>query len=429
MTGEDNMNEGHIAERELMSDAESLQAIANMRSKLDAKGLGNINRQTMIGIADRLIALIKEGRPTLAPAYMEVDTGIYGDPDLYEAEKRAIFDRFPFVAGMSRDVEKPGDFLNIDDFGTPILVTRNKAGEIKAFVNSCRHRGAALVYEERGSAGAGFTCPYHGWSYNLDGKLLGITCNSSFGNPDKSEHGLIEVAAEERHGLIFVATKPGVTLDLDAFLGPELDQELPHWGFDKVQSSKSGPIPLDGNWKLSLEAFLESYHFDYAHRDNLAHFYFGNVADITVLGRHIRLSIPHKSITELSTTPVDAWVPENHITLAYILFPGTILINSPQVLEFFQIIPVSVGKSIVRHSCYARMDLNEPGNLEMFEMTWENAHSIVQRQDLPYGVTTAHAAVKDKAMPKFLFGRNELALQHFHHEIRKAVAEDTLQGR
>jgi hypothetical protein len=69
------------------------------------------------------------------------------------------------------------------------------------------------------------------------------------------------------------------------------------------------------------------------------------------------------------------------------------------------------------------MDLSEPGNLEMFEMTWENAHSIVQRQDLPYGVTTAHAAVKDKAMPKFLFGRNELALQHFHREIRNAVAE------
>lgn len=417
------MTEAQTKQREFLSDAESLAAITNMRSRLDSKGLKDVNRQTMVGIADRLIALIDAGHPTLAASYMEVDTGIYSDPALFEAEKRAIFDKYPFVAGLSRDVEKPGDFLNTDDFGTPILVTRNKDGRIKAFVNSCRHRGAALVYEDRGNTGAGFTCPYHGWSYNLDGKLLGITCNSSFGSPDKSEHGLIEVDAEERHGLIFVASKPGVKIDLDSFLGAELNQELPHWGFDKVQSSKAGPIPLNGNWKLSLEAFLESYHFDYAHRDNLAHFYFGNVADITLMGRHVRLSIPHKSITELSTTPVDEWVPENHITLAYILFPGTVLINSPQVLEFFQIIPVSVGKSVVRHSCYSRMDLSDPANVEMFELTWENAHSIVQRQDLPYGVTTAHAGIKDKAMPKFLFGRNELALQHFHGEIRKAVAE------
>ena len=90
--------------------------------------------------------------------------------------------------------------------------------------------------------------------------------------------------------------------------------------------------------------------------------------------------------------------------------------------------PVSVGKSVVRHSCYARMDLSVPGNQEMFEMTWESAHSIVQRQDLPYGVTTAHAGITNKAMPKFLFGQNELALQHMHKEIRRAVAETRLFG-
>ncbi len=418
------MNEGHVEnQHELISDEEAMAATVAMRAKLDASGLKDVNRQTMIGIADRLIALTKSGGPTMAEGVMEVDTGIYTDPALYDHEKRAIFERFPFVAGLSRDVEKPGDYLNTADFGTPTIVTRNKDGKIKAYVNSCRHRGAALVYDESGNTGAGFTCPYHGWSYNLDGKLLGVTCNSSFGTVDKPEHGLIEIDAEERHGLIFVAGKPGVKLNLDEYLGAELNNELGHWGFDKVEASKAAPIPLDGNWKLSLEAFLESYHFDYAHRDNLAHFYFGNIADVTPMGRHLRFSVPHKSIMELENQPVDEWVPENHITLAYILFPGTILINSPQVLEFFQIVPNGVGKSIVRHACYARMDLSVPGNAEMFEMTWESAHSIVQRQDLPYGVTTAHAGITNKAMPKFLFGQNELALQHMHRQVKQAVAE------
>lgn len=418
------MNEGHIEQdHQLISDEEAMAATRNMRAKLAATGLKDVNRQTMIGIADRLLTLAKEGRPTLADSILEVDTGIYTDPAMYEDEKHAIFERFPFVAGLSRDIETPGDYINTSDFGTPIIVTRTKEGAVKAFVNSCRHRGAALVYDEQGNTGAGFTCPYHGWSYNLDGKLLGVTCNSTFGQVDKGTHGLIEVQCEERHGIIFVASGPGRSFDLDDYLGPELNQELPHWGFDKVQASKAAPIPLDGNWKLSLEAFLESYHFDYAHRDNLAHFYFGNVADVTPMGRHIRFSVPHKSIMELEGQPVDSWVPENHITLAYLMFPGTILINSPQVLEFFQIVPVSVGKSIVRHACYARMDLSEPGNQELFEMTWESAHSIVQRQDLPYGVTTAHAAVMNKAMPKFMFGENELALQHMHGQVKRALAE------
>ena len=103
------MNEGHVEQRELLNDEESMAATIRMRAKLDAGGLKNVNRQTMIGIADRLIALAKEGRPTMAESFMEVDTGIYTDAALYDAEMHAIFERFPFVAGMSRDIEKPGE--------------------------------------------------------------------------------------------------------------------------------------------------------------------------------------------------------------------------------------------------------------------------------------------------------------------------------
>ena len=141
------MTEGEIQrEHEFLTDEETMQATFNMRAKLDAGGMKTVNRQTMIGIADRLIALAKEGHPTMAEGFMEVDTGIYTDPALYEAEKRAIFDRFPFVAGLSRDVEKPGDYLNIDDFGTPLLITRNKDGQgqgLRQFLPPSR-RGAGL---------------------------------------------------------------------------------------------------------------------------------------------------------------------------------------------------------------------------------------------------------------------------------------------
>ena len=406
-----------------MSDQDVVDIMTTMTGKLDEAGMASVNRQTMVDLAGRLITLAKEGRPDLASGYMEIDAKAYTDPALFEKEKRAIFERFPYVAGLSRDVEKPGDYLKVDEFGTPTLITRTETGAIKAFVNSCRHRGAALVYDGRGHAGGSFTCPYHAWTYELDGKLRGISCPASFGSPDKSELGLVEIDAVERHGLIFVAPKPGLRIDWDAFIGPALAAELPHWDFGSLAASNAGPIMLEGNWKLVFETFLESYHFDFAHRDNLSQYYNGNVNTVDMLGRHLRTCTSLRTIlTELAQRPVDQWVPENYIHVKYVLFPGTVLINTPQVLEFFQIVPVAVNKTIVRHHCYSRMDLSKPANAALFATIWESAHTVVQKQDFPYGVTTAHAGL-NSGLPKVLFGRNEWPLQIMHEAIRGAVAE------
>jgi len=99
-----------------------------------------------------------------------------------------------------------------------------------------------------------------------------------------------------------------------------------------------------------------------------------------------------------------------------------VLINTPQVTEFYQIVPVSVDKSVVRHASYSRLDLSDPGNAAMYERVWESAHTVVQKQDFPYGVTTAHAALKAGGLKHVLFGKNEWALQIMHQEIQKALA-------
>ena len=211
------MDDGPI--QEIPADGGMLSVTEKNRGKMDAGGVQSLNRQNTIALAKRLIANVKAGTGTLADGVMEVDTATYNDPVLYEKELRAIFDRLPFVAGLSSDLAKPGDFLNINEFGTPILVTRTKDGVVKGFVNSCRHRGSALVFCPRGQSPGGFSCPYHGWSYNLDGKLLGVAHPADFGPVDKSELGLVEIQVEERHGLIFCATMPGATFDLDEYLG------------------------------------------------------------------------------------------------------------------------------------------------------------------------------------------------------------------
>src|ERR1700744_142997 len=224
---------------ELPPDGGMLSVTEKNRSKIGAGGVPSVNREKTIALAKRLIANVKAGTGTRADSIMEVDTATYNDPVLYEKEMRAIFDTLPFIAGMSSDTGKPCDFINITEFGTPILVTRNKAGVVRAFVNSCRHRGSALVFCERGQSPGGFSCPYHGWSYNLDGKLLGVAHPSDFGEVNKSELGLIEVQVEERHGIIFCAPRPGMSFDLDDYLGDEMQDELAQWNIGALQHAKT----------------------------------------------------------------------------------------------------------------------------------------------------------------------------------------------
>jgi choline monooxygenase len=404
-------------------DGGMLSVTERNRGKMDADGVKSLNRQNTIALAKRLIANVKAGTGTLADGVLEVDTATYNDPVLFEKERRAIFDKLPFIAGLSRDLEKPGDFLNINEFGTPILVTRNKQGVVRAFVNSCRHRGSALVFCQRGQSPAGFSCPYHGWSYNLDGKLLGVAHPADFGEVDKSQLGLVEIMAEERHGIIFVATRPGVTFDLDDYLGPEMAQELDQWNIGDLSHAKTGPVALDGNWKLTLEAFLEVYHFEVTHKENLAQIAYGDATEIRTLGKHVFFGIPLKSILDLETIPEDQWVPEQHIMFGYMLYPGILMNITPIIMAFYSLYPVSLNKSGVRHSIYARLDLSQPENQALGEQTWESSYGIVLREDFPFGITSPQAGIYREAVPKFLFGRNELGLQHMHGVTQQMLAE------
>src|ERR1700722_15249785 len=111
-----------------ITDEEVVGVMTDMTARMDRAGMKDANRQTMVNLAQRLIALSAGGRPEETDSFMEIDARQYIDPEIFAAERRAIFDNTPFVAGLSRDIEKPGDYLNIDDFGTPTIVVATKAG-------------------------------------------------------------------------------------------------------------------------------------------------------------------------------------------------------------------------------------------------------------------------------------------------------------
>ena len=133
---------------------------------------------SMNAIARRLLEHVAAGTTAMAETPCEVDARRYIDPERHALEQERLFHRYPQVVALSVDLAGLGAWIAQRVAELPVLVVRRSSGKLAAFVNACRHRGARLV-EGRGEAQR-FTCPYHGWSYDGDGQLVGVPCPEAF---------------------------------------------------------------------------------------------------------------------------------------------------------------------------------------------------------------------------------------------------------
>jgi Rieske 2Fe-2S family protein len=188
--------------------------------------------------------------------------GFYTDPSVYALELERVVYRNWILAGHTSELSAPGDFKVLNVAGEAAIIVRGEDGELRAFANVCRHRGSLVCLEERGRA-KGFSCPYHGWKYGLDGQLL--AARDMPDGFDRAAHGLKPVSFDVIHGLMFVCfTDAPPSLE-----GCRRDLAEPMAMFDfpnlKVAARKVYDIPA--NWKLCIENYQECYHCATAHPD------------------------------------------------------------------------------------------------------------------------------------------------------------------
>jgi phenylpropionate dioxygenase-like ring-hydroxylating dioxygenase large terminal subunit len=189
----------------------------------------------------------------------------YIDPTVYEREKEAIFNRSWWFAGHKSQVAKPGQYITTSIHDQSIIIARGADDEIRAFYNVCQHRGHELV-KGAGSARI-LVCPYHAWSYDLDGKLRGAPNTGELAGFDKCAFALKNVRVEEFCGLLFVNLDP----DAKPFaeLSGDLEAELRHYcpSIDSLVYAHRHNYDVASNWKVLIDNFLECYHCGPAHRD------------------------------------------------------------------------------------------------------------------------------------------------------------------
>jgi len=256
------------------------------------------NSAEELDIIRTVLGYCETGETHMEPSVMLNPVSHYTDPARLQLETDILFREFPIIVGHVAQLAEPGQYFTHNDTGVPILLTRTKTGELKAFVNVCRHRGARVVNEPCGKANT-FSCPYHNWTYGLDGALRGMPEPVGFDALDKQTHGLMELPAFERFGLIWLRPSPGDhSLDIDAWIAPMAEQ-LKSLNLESHTLFRDWSIHRDMNWRIALEGFQESYHFCYAHKNTACSTYLDNQSVFINQYPHVRHAVPLARITGL----------------------------------------------------------------------------------------------------------------------------------
>jgi len=312
-----------------------------------------MKHSTQVQLIYQIFDAIDRGMPPMADRFTRNDTSAYTSPERAAREREVLFRHHPIVAGFSSQIPNPGDYLAEDLAPVPILIVRNASGQLRAFVNVCRHRGAQLA------AGCGrvaklFSCPYHGWSYDTDGRLVAIPDDYGFEGLDRTASGLVPLPVAEKYGLIFVTPAPGDAIDIDAMLAG-LGQDIESYGIGSFAHQETRVVRRRMNWKLVSDTFWEAYHIKVLHARNVGPLFVKNLAMFDAFGRNTRYIGVRKSIEKLRDLPEEKWDLIAHATILMNLFPNTILVMQSDHAEIYRIFPsgAHVGESAVTISILA----------------------------------------------------------------------------
>jgi phenylpropionate dioxygenase-like ring-hydroxylating dioxygenase large terminal subunit len=376
-----------------------------------------------VAYLERMLNMVRTNTRDDGPGVSHTSVEEYYDPIRFQREVDLLFRKYPIVVGFSGQVRKPGDFITHNDTGQPILVVRGTNGVLRAFLNVCRHRSATVEQKPCGANKRAFVCGYHGWSYDLTGRLVGITDAAHFGELDRSKHGLRRLKVAEKYGLVWVvptalADNEDAGLDIDPYLGA-LQVDLSGWDMRGWELHSSEPIRPRMNWKLVIDTFLELYHFRYLHPDSVYPIFLDNIATYERLDRHLRMAAAKQTLTELENQPKASWDIRDHAIVLYQLFPNTVLTYTQDHCGVFTSFPVSPDESVMHFSVLVspeekakKPDSYWKANVDLF------ASALVE--DFGIG-ETIQRNFRSGANRQQTFGKFEKALGWYHKEVERAV--------
>jgi phenylpropionate dioxygenase-like ring-hydroxylating dioxygenase large terminal subunit len=375
----------------------------------------NVQRAEMIDVTRKMLDLMASNTLEIADEPATFPGSCFTDPAWADAERERLFLGLPHVVGHAGEVREPGSFVTKDVAGVPVLLVRAEDGLLRAFLNSCAHRGATLA---SGSGCASrFTCGYHAWSYNALGELVGRPAKAMFDGIDPSGLGLQPLPVAEEQGLLVVGLRPDLVVDgwLDS-----IAPALAGFRFEEYVPLTSDAFSVAANWKLTVDVNFEGYHFPFLHRNSLDPIATGN-ATFDLFGRHCRWVFPLRGVEQLRGVPEDEWPERALATVVHLFFPSCVLIEAPGAMQLLRVYPGShPGESFVdfAHSLHAQPSPEErEGHLLGFQF----ANDLLRGEDFPMAEACQRGLAGGR--DRIVAGRNEPLIQHLHREWADAMCD------
>ena len=362
------------------------------------------------------------GRAGDPPALAErIPVTHYTDASRFALERETLFLQRPLVLAHESQIPQPGDALVQDWLGLPLITVRDQNGNINTFMNVCRHRGMRLIQEQGQACLRAFVCPYHQWTYGLDGALRNIPRAESFLDLDTKDLGLVEVPTAIRSGLIWLKPTPGGSMDIDSHLAG-LGEDLDFFGLDEFQYCAHSVRKVPANWKLIQDAFLDGYHVTRLHKNTVGPFFPDALAESAFVGDHMRNCVARNEIADAVDAEISSPDAMRQVaTFSYTTFPNSVIVFQPDYTSLICLFPESADSTIFVHTM---LTPHQPANDEErdhFQRSFKLIDEGVFAAEDLFVATGAQAGLASGTNDYLTFGGLEEAAVRFHQLIEKRL--------
>ncbi len=352
----------------------------------------------------------------------------YHSPALFALEREKLFMTHWQVVGHACDVPNPGDWLTYDLLGERAVVMHGQDGVVRAFHNLCRHRGARVVDGAQGSCKGSVVCPFHGWVYNLDGTLRGASQPKAFGALNREEFGLKPIEMQSFHGFIFLRFGPGPQPDISTLLAP-FDADFAAYDLKSVLpvAVPDWSTDLPVNWKSVRDVDNEGYHVALAH-PGLQDLYGRTYRD-----HHLENGLS-MSIGWFGDVPAKGWSVRQYVKASpprpdlpqhlqkawayYGLFPNQVFTVTPEGMQFYHDIPLSVGLTRLTGRVYRWANESRNARLARYLAFRIDRQTSAEDQQLQIW---SNESMKSDAFEGFHLSDLEYGLRRHHDGLRSLM--------
>jgi len=355
----------------------------------------------------------------------------YNSDELTQLEMEQLFLRSWRFVGHVSDIPNSGDYQCFEMAHERAVVVRDQDGQVRAFHNVCRHRASRVVGEDKGHCGKAFICPFHGWSYNLDGTLKNIPKADSFPQIDKQQFGLKSIDCEVWHGMIFIRFGgDGASI---AELFADAAEEIGLYRIEDMQPlDEAYQYKFNLDWKAVLDIDNEGYHVPIGHPE-LFDLVGATYTDQPLEGglsrscgainqRKHRLERNRDYVAAL---PSESYLPESHqqLWIYWGLFPGFVLTLFPDQIEIYQIYPTGNQRSVMAGVTYALAD--DRAEMQQARELNRDINMDVGDEDIQL-IEWAAAGMRSSAFDGVILSDLELGVASFQNQLREILPVVTL---